>query len=559
VFAALAKEPKNLKVVNVSLGTDEISDETQKIGASNIIGASLSKLIEGGRVVVFAAGNKNSDTSEDSTASLGPARSIKRSLSSNVIHKGLMVAAGTTLDGSAESETRWLKSDHGLNISVSAPGGEVPVLTGDLINIRVSEGNSISAAYIAGLAAEMFAVDSDLTNVEVVNIIEETADDIGDKGADNNFGHGRINLWKAILTVLNRKDTKQPKWLGINLRWAVIGVPDQILIDGDEIPDILVARVPDIVQVLGDNWREIPNSAIQPAAASTKFSFETTEITDSTEGLVLIEAMEADEPIYQIPVRLSDLLNTRPIDSSFDDFVITLDIHTKTASVYGKVTKEDGSVVPGATVSYDNLNGDTVITTTDANGYYTIYDALPDQQFEISAYYGNLVGDAYDITVTSMLTQRRDFELVEDACVGGIEIISITNAGEYENKDPTPSDIANADISVSGDVNSLMISWIIPDVYMVAMYGSNTGRMPDSSPYRYSYGIAGKMDGKGGRYTINPPVEYGDYGIVNTEKITYDTQEPSPPLTDEPGNGYIVEVTSIQTFLTSELFFSFCE
>lgn len=435
MFAALADEnAPNLKVVNVSLGEGKaITDETQRAAASRIIGASLSRLIGGGRVVVLAAGNDHRNTSGTLMASLGPSRTVDRSVSSNVLDKGLIVASGTALptisildilalaldplskpvpifDGNVEGAYK--SGNYGPNISVSAPGEYVPVLAGDLVNFLLMDGTSFSSPYIAGLAAEMFTLDPTLTNVEVVKIIEATVDDLGDTRADNIFGHGRINLWKAILTTLNRKDTENPNWLGINLRWGVIGVPEQIFIGGKEVPDILGARVPDLAQVLGDNLREVPNANIFPAAAVTKFSFETTEITNATGGVALIEAKESGRPIYQIPVRISDLLNTRPVDSTIDDFVVTLDVHTQTAAIWGRVTN-GGNPVNGATVSYVELSGAAASTTTDSNGYYTIYDAIPDEQFEIAASKVNFIGDAYDLTLTPMLSQRRDFDIVE--------------------------------------------------------------------------------------------------------------------------------------------------
>lgn len=461
IFTALANEnAQNLKVVNVSLEMmNDITDATQRAQAGNIIGASLSRLIEGGRVVVLAAGNEGQNTTGKVMASLVPPRTINRTQSTNTLHKGLMAAAGSalpTIDGAdllfmifdplhkpkpifaGNNETHFSNSNHGSNISVSAPGDFVPVLTGNLVSTQIVSGTSFSAPYISGLAAELFSIDPSLTHVEVVSIIEKTADDIGDAGADNRLGHGRINLWKAMLTALNRKDPDQPKWLGINLRWAVTGVPDQILINGKAIPDVLVARVPDVVQVSGDNRREIPDAEVLPAAAVTKFSFETDELKSPTGGVVLLEARGGSgNTLYQIPVRLSDLMTVRPVDSTMDDYVITLDIHTETAAIYGRATSE-GNPVSGATIHYINLAGFAGSTTTDAEGYYTIYDAMPDQEFEISASKSNYIDDVYDIKPQSMRTRRQDFLLlkssgsgqpVQAVCPATIEAISKPASG----------------------------------------------------------------------------------------------------------------------------------
>ncbi len=96
-------------------------------------------------------------------------------------------------------------------------------------------GTSMAAPMVAGLAAELLYLDSksnqvgalmggnrntDLTPYQIVEIIEATADDLGSSqplvkdrslvandapgnGPDHRFGFGRINAWKAALTVAN--------------------------------------------------------------------------------------------------------------------------------------------------------------------------------------------------------------------------------------------------------------------------------------------------------------------------------------------------------------------
>ncbi|HEY4732747.1 MAG TPA: carboxypeptidase-like regulatory domain-containing protein, partial [Gammaproteobacteria bacterium] len=97
--------------------------------------------------------------------------------------------------------------------------------------------------------------------------------------------------------------------------------------------------------------------------------------------------------------------------------VITLDIHTETAAIYGRATS-DGNPVGGATIHYVDLAGSASTTTTDADGYYTIYDALPNQPFEISAAKTNYIGDAYDITAQVFHAVRQDFVLGESTGFG---------------------------------------------------------------------------------------------------------------------------------------------
>ncbi len=139
-------------------------------------------------------------------------------------------------------------------------------------------------------------------------------------------------------------------------------------------------------------------------------------------------------------------------------------------------------------------------------------------------------------------------------CINGIKVNWIDN-GLGVISDPTIQEINNANISVSGSVDKLSISWKPPlDAYWLAV--EQTGKS------KAIYGINGKLNGKGGRYSFAPPVQYGDYSIVNTGGFG---QNSSPPLTSDDSvfNIYHVEVHhgskgSGYTH-SSELSFSFCQ
>jgi hypothetical protein len=143
----------------------------------------------------------------------------------------------------------------------------------------------------------------------------------------------------------------------------------------------------------------------------------------------------------------------------------------------------------------------------------------------------------------------------EAGCIGGIKIHQIIN-GTWGDSilNPSAQDIANADVSVSGSVNSLMISWKPP---LDASYLT----VDQTGESREIYGISGELNGKGGRHTFTPPVQYGDYSIENTSGFG---QEPTPVLTDVGVfNFYTVEVHSGShdngNVRWSETSFSFCQ
>jgi len=94
-------------------------------------------------------------------------------------------------------------------VEISAPGVNVfstfPVypfkiqeLYGRSRNYDVGSGTSMSVPHVVGLAGLLFAQDENRTNVQVRNIIKETADDLGSSGWDKHFGWGRINVYQAL-------------------------------------------------------------------------------------------------------------------------------------------------------------------------------------------------------------------------------------------------------------------------------------------------------------------------------------------------------------------------
>jgi subtilisin family serine protease len=103
------------------------------------------------------------------------------------------VSATTSRDGKASF------SNYGSWIDIAAPG--VSILTTNKSGYSTSSGTSFSSPIAAGLGALVMSANSSLTNAQVVDIIEQNADDLGNTGFDPLFGHGRINVYKSILAA----------------------------------------------------------------------------------------------------------------------------------------------------------------------------------------------------------------------------------------------------------------------------------------------------------------------------------------------------------------------
>ena len=115
------------------------------------------------------------------------------------------VAVGATALGD-----RWAPfSEHGDYLDLSAPGVGVPStippgLAGMQDNPTTpgygpADGTSMATPHVAGLAALLFALHPDWTPLQVEEHMEKTAVDLGERGADDYFGAGRISIGRALV------------------------------------------------------------------------------------------------------------------------------------------------------------------------------------------------------------------------------------------------------------------------------------------------------------------------------------------------------------------------
>ena len=147
-----------------------------------------------GSVVVFASGNSGTTTGVLFPASVN-----------GVITVGAVNSAGNI----------WSYSCTGSQMDLVAPsgnvGGQGDVVTTDRMgNLGYHAGNytstfggtSAAAPQVSGVAALMLSVNPNLTEVQVRNILQQTATDMGTQGFDNTYGFGRLNAQAAIQASL---------------------------------------------------------------------------------------------------------------------------------------------------------------------------------------------------------------------------------------------------------------------------------------------------------------------------------------------------------------------
>lgn len=183
------------KVLNLSLGGTGYSQAMQD---------AVNAAHNNGSLVVAAMGNCRSGCSVTNPI-------IYPAAYSNV----MAVAATTPGDNYA------YYSQYGNHCDISAPGGEMysyhdpngiysTMPTYDVFltteynynnNYDQLQGTSQATPHVAGLAGLVWAMNPALSPDQVQNAIQQSANDLGAAGWDPTFGHGRINVFNALLSV----------------------------------------------------------------------------------------------------------------------------------------------------------------------------------------------------------------------------------------------------------------------------------------------------------------------------------------------------------------------
>jgi thermitase len=96
-------------------------------------------------------------------------------------------------------------TNYGDWIELSAPGVSIySTLPNNTYGYM--SGTSMSAPFVAGVAALVWSVNPNLTSNQVRAVLRSTADDLGPSGFDPYYGYGRVNAWKAVKSVISPQD-----------------------------------------------------------------------------------------------------------------------------------------------------------------------------------------------------------------------------------------------------------------------------------------------------------------------------------------------------------------
>ena len=184
----------NLSVLNgarVINNSWKIKDTISQV-ASEMLEDAIDSAIVKNCIVVFAAGNNmNGSVSY-------PAR-----CNSDILTVGAVTSTFEKL----------LCSNYGFGLDVVAPGSEI-LSTHNDNGYNISQGTSMAAPHVSGVAGLMFSINPGLTGQEVRNIIEQTAIKNPDYNTDtiltngcwcSYYGYGLLDAHRAVLKAAFHK------------------------------------------------------------------------------------------------------------------------------------------------------------------------------------------------------------------------------------------------------------------------------------------------------------------------------------------------------------------
>ena len=105
-----------------------------------------------------------------------------------------------TVSATDSTDTLASWSSTGNNVDLAAPGVSV-LLTMKGGGYGWGSGTSFSAPCVAGAAALLISIKPSLSATEVMDLLKQTADDLGAPGWDTSYGYGRVNAYKAVLAA----------------------------------------------------------------------------------------------------------------------------------------------------------------------------------------------------------------------------------------------------------------------------------------------------------------------------------------------------------------------
>jgi subtilisin family serine protease len=94
-------------------------------------------------------------------------------------------------------------SNRGSEVAFCAPGENITSFAPGERPFTDS-GTSYAAPHVTGVLALLLSVDPTLTSDEAIQILADTAIDLGSRGRDSLYGYGLVDAWAALVAALGR-------------------------------------------------------------------------------------------------------------------------------------------------------------------------------------------------------------------------------------------------------------------------------------------------------------------------------------------------------------------
>ncbi|KAF5425403.1 MAG: subtilisin/minor extracellular protease Epr, partial [Candidatus Methanocomedens sp.] len=202
-------QSNDIQIVSMSIGSEYADGDPH-------IEDCVNDLYNAGILLIGAAGN--SGAADDNV--IYPAR-----------YTNVMAVAATDISNNKASF-----SSTGPAVEISAPG---VLIRSTYKNDRYTtkSGTSMATPHLAGTAALVMAANPGISNVEVRQILRDTADDRGEPGRDTSYGFGLVDAYEAAVPI----SSNQPP-VAVNDEYSVnedgiLNVPGTGVLDNDSDAD----------------------------------------------------------------------------------------------------------------------------------------------------------------------------------------------------------------------------------------------------------------------------------------------------------------------------------
>ena len=165
------------RVINYSLGGAGSLD--------GVLGDALEDAVRAGRIVVLSAGNDGGDDPIFPAIFAGTSEARGRAIAVGALDAGGDIADFSNRAGSAR---RYFLVAPGVGIRAPEPGGGAALVSG----------TSFAAPHVTGAVALVLDAAPYLSAREVVELLLDTATDLGAPGTDEVYGRGLLNLAAAL-------------------------------------------------------------------------------------------------------------------------------------------------------------------------------------------------------------------------------------------------------------------------------------------------------------------------------------------------------------------------